>query len=213
MTKIKICGLTREEDALAAAELGADFLGFLFVPTSLRFIEPERVAAIAARVREAGYAPKFVGVFRDSPNDYIREVAAVAGLDFAQMHGAESDDDVRELGIPVFKTYRVGETLPDTRSTPSADWLLFDTYDAQREGGTGRRFDWSLLAMYERIKPFLLAGGVNADNVAAAISLVRPDAIDVASGVESEPGVKDHDKMRQLFERIRGAQALGREGA
>ncbi len=213
MTKIKICGLTRAEDAVAAAELGADFLGFIFVPGSPRNMEPERVAKITATVRDAGHMPRFVGVFRDTSNDYIRDIAALAGLDVIQFHGAESDDDVRALGMPVFKTYRVGDTLPDTRATPSAEWLLFDTFDAHREGGTGRRFDWSLLAMYERAKPFLLAGGLNPDNVAAAISLVRPDGIDVASGVEREPGVKDHKKLRQLFERVKGAEARRREGA
>ena len=103
----------------------------------------------------------------------------------------------------MIKTLRVGDTLPDTRSTPSAAWLLFDTYDERRVGGTGRRFDWSLLAMYERNKPFFLSGGLDPENVVAALTLVRPDAIDVSSGVETEPGMKDHDKLARLIERVR----------
>lgn len=206
--KVKICGNTREEDALAAAELGADFLGFIFVESSPRRVEPERVRDIAARVRLAQsnireHPPKIVGVFRDASVEYVREIAAFAQLDLVQLHGAEDDDAIAALAVPVIKTFHVGETLPDTSTAPSAAWLLFDTYVERREGGTGQRFDWSLLAAYPRTKPFLLAGGITPDNVAAAISLVRPDAIDLASGVESEPGIKDHAKLRALFERIR----------
>ena len=204
MTKIKICGLTREDDALFCADQGADFLGFIFVPSTPRFIEPERAVTIAAKVRERGeQRPKIVGVFRDASSDYIREIGNLVGLDLVQLQGSESNDQARELGLPVVKTLRVGETLPDTQCCPSADWLLFDTYDGRRAGGTGRRFEWSLLAQYERLKPFFLSGGLTPENVVAGISLVRPDAIDLASGVESEPGVKDHDKVARLFERVR----------
>jgi phosphoribosylanthranilate isomerase len=205
MTKIKICGITRTEDALAAASHGADFLGFIFVPSTPRYVEPERAAEIAAAVREQGNAPKFVGVFRDASTDYIRTIAELVGLDVVQLHGGESDDDIRELGIPAVKTLRVRDTLPETHDTPSAAWLLFDTYDERRAGGTGRRFDWGLLTTYQRSKPFFLSGGLGPDNVAAAIALVRPDAVDVGSGVEESPGVKDHGKLRRLFERIRRA--------
>lgn len=202
MTKIKICGITREEDALFAANGGADFLGFIFVPSTPRHLEPERAAAIAAKVRDSRKVPKFVGVFRDASNEYIREIASIVGLDVIQLHGSETDDDIQELGIPVIKTLRVGDTLPDTHGTPHAAWLLFDTYDERRAGGTGRRFDWSLLALYERSKPFFLSGGLTPENVVAAISLVRPDAIDISSGVEESPGIKDHTKLARLFERV-----------
>jgi len=122
----------------------------------------------------------------------------VPGLDYVQLHGAESDDDVRAAALPAIKALRVGDVLPDTTAHPSAEWLLFDT-----GAGTGRRFDWSLLAMYPRTKPFFLAGGLGPDNVGAAISLVRPDGVDLSSGVESAPGIKDHAKLRTLFERVR----------
>ena len=203
MTKIKICGITREEDALFCAEQGADFAGFIFVPSTPRYVEPEKAAGIAARVRERETRPKIVGVFRDASNDYIREIHNLVGFDVVQLHGGETDDAIRDLGIPVIKTLRVAETLPDTHAAPNAAWLLFDTYDERRAGGTGRRFDWSLLATYERSKLFFLSGGIDPDNVVAAISLVRPDAIDLSSGVESAPGVKDHDKIARLFERVR----------
>jgi len=203
MTKIKICGITREEDALVCADQGADFTGFIFVPSTPRYVEPEKAAGIAARMRERETRPKLVGVFRDASNDYIREIHTLVGFDVVQLHGSETDDAIHELGIPVIKTLRVSETLPDTHAAPNAAWLLFDTYDERRAGGTGRRFDWSLLAMYERSKPFFLSGGIDPENVVAAISLVRPDAIDLSSGVESAPGVKDHDKIARLFERVR----------
>ena len=204
MIKLKICGLTREEDALFAADHGADFLGFIFVPSTPRFIEPERAAAIAQRVREnRENPPKIVGVFRDSSSEYVKEIAALVGLDVVQLHGNETDEDIRAMGMPVIKTFRVGDTLPDTTTFPTAAYLLFDTFDERRSGGTGRRFDWSLLALYPRSKPFFLSGGIGPDNVAAAISLVRPDGLDVSSSIESEPGVKDHDKMRQLFDRVK----------
>jgi phosphoribosylanthranilate isomerase len=205
MTKIKICGLTRVEDALLSAQLGADFLGFIFVPDSPRFIEPEAAAEIIRAVADREVSPKAVGVFRDASNEYIREVASLAGLDLVQLHGTESEEDISTLDLPAVKSFRVGDTLPDTTSVPSAEWLLFDTYDERRTGGTGRRFDWSLLAMYPRSKPFFLAGGLTPDNVGAAVSLARPDAIDLASGVEAEPGIKDHHKLRSLFERVRRA--------
>ena len=203
MTRIKICGLTREEDALLCADQGADFLGFIFVPSTPRYIEPERAAAIAARVREREKSPRIVGVFRDSSVDYIGEIAALVALDLVQLQGSEPDADVRSIGLPAIKTFRVGDKLPDTASHASAEWVLFDTYDERRAGGTGRRFDWSLLAKYPRNKPFFLSGGLTPDNVAAAISLVRPDGVDLSSGVEAEPGVKDHTKVTRFFERIR----------
>jgi phosphoribosylanthranilate isomerase len=203
MTKIKICGLTRPEDAVFAANLGADFLGMIFISESPRYLTADRAAAIANAVRQSGSQAKLVGVFRNATSDLVQETARRVGLDIVQLHGVESDEEVSHIGVPAIKTLHVSGTLPDTQAHPHAEWLLFDTFDGARSGGTGRRFDWSLLSLYERKQPFLLAGGLNADNVAAAISMVRPDAIDVASGVESAPGIKDHDKMERLFERVK----------
>jgi phosphoribosylanthranilate isomerase len=206
MTRIKICGITRAEDALFAADRGADFLGFIFVPGTPRYIDPDRAIEIIEDVRAVhDKPPRFVGVFRDSSVDYINEIVAAVGLDLVQLHGEESDAVAAGAGVPAIKALRISEAMPDTSAYGSASWLLFDTWDAHHAGGTGRRFDWSLLARYERQKPFFLSGGLTPDNVAAAISLVRPDAIDVASGVEASPGVKDHAALGRLFERVRRA--------
>ena len=195
--KVKICGLTRLEDARRAADLGADFLGFIFVKESPRYRDAEHVAKIAEGL--GADRPSLVGVFRNDDVATIQAVAARVPLDYVQLHGAESDEDIRAIGLPSFKALQVGDALPDTTAHPAAEWLLFDSFG----GGTGKRFDWSLLNLYSRAQPVLLAGGVTPDNVAAAISLVRPDAIDLASGVESAPGIKDHAKLERLFERIK----------
>lgn len=182
MTKVKICGITRAEDAELAIELGADYLGFIFVKESPRYVE--------RAPRTSGV--KRVGVFRGATVDEIVRIAEAAQLDLVQLHG----DEPYTLDIPTIKAFNVRDTLPDT--TTGADYILFDT-----GGGTGRTFDWSLLAGYPRTKPFFLAGGITPDNVAEAIARTNPFAIDVASGVESSPGVKDPRKLRTLFERIR----------
>ena len=189
MTKIKICGITRAEDAELCDAHDVDFLGFIFVPSSPRHVQPEH----AARIRTSA---KRVGVFRDESAETIRRIVDQVDLDFVQLHGSESDDDIAAIDLPVIKAFRVGTRLPDI--TSNADWLMFDS-----GGGTGRTFDWSLLAGYPRAKPFFLAGGLTPDNVAEAIRVVRPDAIDVSSGVELAPGVKDPDKVRRLIERVR----------
>lgn len=214
MTKIKICGITRAEDAHLAAELGADFIGFIFVPGSPRYIDPKRAARIIGQVQWGGgkgtrhdgrpiesHPLHCVGVFRDASIEEIKRVSGIAGNEYVQLHGNESDEVVRGVGKPVIKAVHVGETVPVVAT--SADWLLFDTQDAQQQsGGTGRTFDWSLLSRVPRSKPFFLAGGITPDNVADAIRAVRPDAIDVSSGIESSPGVKDQNKLRKLFDRV-----------
>ncbi|HEX7833644.1 MAG TPA: phosphoribosylanthranilate isomerase [Thermoanaerobaculia bacterium] len=187
MTLVKICGITREEDATLATQLGADFLGFIFVKESPRCVTPEVV-------RDIGGATK-VGVFRNASLDEIQRIADVAQLDLIQLHGDESDDDVRAMPLPVIKAFNVRDALPATNT--SAKYVMFDS-----GGGTGRTFDWSLLAQYDRAKPFFLAGGINADNVDDALR-IAPDAIDLASGVERAPGIKDHDKLKRLFERVK----------
>jgi len=204
MTKIKICGITREEDAALAVELGADFLGFIFARESPRYVTPKHARAISVSCGAAGSQPadssgglrarrstRTVGVFRNASADEIRRTIDIAHLDYIQLHG-----DFHALDLPTIHAFHVKETLPDTST--SADYVLFDT-----GGGTGRTFDWSLLEDYPRTKPFFLAGGITPDNVAEAIERTKPFAIDVASGVERAPGVKDHDKLRALFARVK----------
>jgi len=190
MTKIKICGITNAEDARFCEEVGADFLGFVFVRSSPRCVRAQDVARIETRAKR-------VGVFRDSGIGEIRRIAEIARLDYVQLHGSESEDDVREIELPVIKAVRVENVIPVVNT--AAEWVMFDS-----GGGTGRTFDWKLVAGYHG-KKFFLAGGLTPENVVDAIHAVHPDAIDLASGVESKPGVKDHDKVRELFRRVRSA--------
>ena len=187
MTKIKICGITNSEDAAFCDELGADFVGFIFVKESPRFIQPKLVANIES-------AAKRVGVFRDEAAEEIERVARVARLDVVQLHGSEDEDFVRRIELPVIKAFRVSDALPAVET--AAEWVMFDS-----GGGTGRVFDWKLLDGYQG-KPFFLAGGITPANVAEAMT-TQPYAIDVASGVESVPGVKDFVKLKMLFEQVR----------
>lgn len=193
MTRVKVCGITRADDALTAAELGADYLGFIFVPESPRYVTPLECTRIVAAMNAADLKqrPSIVGVFRNQRREEVLEIAKLAGLDLLQLHG----DETYTLEMPTIKAFNVKDTLPDVRT--DADYVLFDS-----GGGTGRTFDWTLLRSYRRGKPFFLAGGITPDNVADAIERTEPFAIDVASGVESAPGIKDRDKLKRLFQRI-----------
>lgn len=189
MTRVKICGITRDDDARAAAQLGADFLGFIFVAESPRCVTAER-----ARDLESGGATR-VGVFRNAAVAEILRIAEIARLDCIQLHGEEDEDVVRAMPLPVIRAYRVAQTLPAIET--SARYVMFDS-----GGGTGRAFDWSLLDAYDGAKPFFLAGGITPDNARDALR-ARPFAIDVASGVERAPGIKDHEAMKRLFEGVK----------
>lgn len=219
MTRVKICGITRAEDAAVCDELGADFLGFIFVRESPRFIQAEKAADIVQMIRPSsalrapsprkrgeggpeqsegpGEGPCFVGVFRDASVEEIERVSKLVKLDVVQLHGSEGDDVIERITLPVIKAFQIGQAgVPVLHLETRAEWVMFDT-----GGGTGRAFDWTLLRGYEG-KPFFLAGGITPENVAAAIG-TGPYAIDVASGVESAPGVKDHVKVRELFRKVR----------
>ncbi len=196
MTRIKLCGITNAEDARVCA--AADFLGLIFVPESPRHVTIDRGREIVASLGST--RPKIVGVFRDQPLELVQRAIGEAGLDLVQLHGSETEEYVAKVRVPVIKTHRVGELQPVV--TTHAAYVLFDTLDDRLAGGTGRRFDWGLLSNV-REKPFFLAGGITAENVAVAISVTRPYAIDVASGVEASPGQKDPDKVRALVERVR----------
>jgi phosphoribosylanthranilate isomerase len=200
MTRVKLCGITNAEDARLCAE--ADYLGLIFVPGSPRHVTNERAREIVdslGRVR-----PRMVGVFRDQPLDLVKKTIIEVGLDVVQLHGAEPSEYVDQMPVSVIKTIHVGETLPELTASREAAYLLFDTLDDRLAGGTGRRFDWGLVSPV-RQKPFFLAGGITPENVGVAISVARPFAIDVASGVEASPGRKDPDKVRALLERVRAA--------
>ncbi|MBM4283627.1 MAG: phosphoribosylanthranilate isomerase [Deltaproteobacteria bacterium] len=203
MVRVKICGITNLNDALLAAELGAHALGFIFYPKSRRYIKPTEARNI---IRQLPPLVLTVGVFVDEDPGAVREVAAIAGLDWLQLHGAESPDYCRALERRVIKGLRIRGpktllTLPDYRDAVQA--VLLDSYKADTPGGTGETFDWDLARQARDYGPIILAGGLTPNNVARAIETVRPAAVDVASGVEAAPGKKDHEKLRRFFQACR----------
>lgn len=200
MTKLKLCGITNPEDALLCAE--ADYLGLIFVPDSPRHVGVDRAKEIVAALGKP--RPKIVGVFRDQPLELVQRLAIEADLDLVQLHGSEDNDYIRALAPSVIKTIRVGETVPDTSGAPNAAYFLFDTFSDRLAGGTGKRFDWTLVAQV-RNKPFFLAGGITPGNVKTAIDVARPYAIDVATGVEASPGKKDPAKVKAMIAAVRPA--------
>ena len=210
---VKICGITREEDARLAVELGASAIGFVFWPKSPRFIRPDAARAI---VRSLPPFVAAVGVFVDEAPERVRVTAEYVGLSAVQLHGSETPEDAACLGLRVIKSMRADEaSLARLADWPTAVTLLVDATDEARKGGTGARADWTVAAKIAARRPLLLAGGLTADNVAEAIRVVQPIGVDVSSGVEQSPGVKDHGAMRRFFEAVRletsaGLPAFGR---
>jgi phosphoribosylanthranilate isomerase len=204
MTRVKVCGIRRPEDARLAVELGASALGFIFWPSSPRFVEPDRARAIVEGL------PPFVasvGVFVDQPIEDVKRVASTLKLSVVQLHGREAAGDYALGGWTIVKAISVGaDTQAESAvsQVPRDVGVLLDAHDPVRKGGTGRTIDWTIASRLARIRPVILSGGLNADNVRQAIDTVRPHAVDVSSGVESGPGVKDADKLRAFFAAVSG---------
>jgi len=194
---VKICGITRLEDARAAVDAGARALGFVFWPESPRFVDPYRARAIVSAL------PPFittVGVFVDQPAAYVSGVASLVRLAAVQLHGSETPAYASGIDRPIIKSVTVGDTAIDRWDRKVV--LLFDVHDPIKRGGTGRTIDWNLAAAIAAERPIVLAGGLNAENVAGAVQRVRPFGIDVSSGVEQAPGIKSHERLRALFKAI-----------
>jgi phosphoribosylanthranilate isomerase len=211
-TRIKMCGTTRQEDAEFAVSLGIDALGFIFVKKSPRWVNREQAGSIIRAL------PPFitrVGVFVDSDIEEIKDHIVTCGLTQVQLHGNESPEFCQELkrwnrSCSICKAFRIGEaTIPDNISlySPMVDSILLDTFVKGLEGGTGEVFDWKLTDSLKIDRPVILAGGLNPDNVCTAISIVSPFAIDINSGVEKEPGIKDHHLLYQLVQCVRKAES------
>jgi phosphoribosylanthranilate isomerase len=206
-TRVKICGITRPEDAELSAELGAWALGFNLWPGSKRAVDPAVAAGIARTMHRR---LERVGVFVNQPLDEIAGLVDALGLSYVQLHGDEGPQFCaavgQRTGAKVIKAVGVGHAsdLQDL-DRYHTDLHLLDTSVAGLVGGTGRTWDWSLVARRRSKVPFLLSGGLNPENVAEGIAAVRPWGVDVASGVESEPGVKDPAKLQAFF------AAAGRE--
>jgi phosphoribosylanthranilate isomerase len=208
--RIKICGITSVEDALAAVREGADALGFNFHPGSPRFVTPS-----AARAIVRGLPPfvTAVGVFVNAGEpEEVERTARTAGVTVLQLHGDETPAYCRRLaGWSLIKALRIDPSAPaEGPSDYPVSAFLLDYRDDSRYGGTGQALDWSRLAAADWPLPLVLAGGLRPDNVRAAIRKVRPWAVDVCSGVELSPGRKDHRKMREFIEEARNADQESR---
>jgi phosphoribosylanthranilate isomerase len=214
---IKLCGFTTLDDALAAADLGVDMLGFNFYQPSPRCIEPDGCARIIAALRGRGFRVTTVGVFVNSPEAEVTAIAERCGLDLLQLHGDEPPEMLAALGPRAFKAirpasilqamesitrYRIKEKMTEVISATGgpalaadAPALLLDAAHPGLYGGTGQAADWSMAAALATEYPLLLAGGLTPDNVAAAVAQVHPWGVDAASGVELRPGIKDRAKI------------------
>jgi phosphoribosylanthranilate isomerase len=199
---VKFCGMTRLEDAMMAAAMGVDAIGLVFTPRSRRCVAIERARAI----REA--MPPFVDVvalFMDDERAFIEAVMASVRPDYLQFHGREPAPSCRAFGVPYFKAVAMGgEAAPaDLADYADAAALLLDGHAPGEAGGSGQSFDWARTPTAGNQPPLVLAGGLRADNVAEAIARVRPWAVDVSSGIESAPGIKDPAAMRAFLDAVR----------
>ena len=203
-TTVKICGLTRAEDAIAAAELGAHALGFVFYPPSPRHISARRAAEI---IRALPPFVTTVGLFVNANADDVTSVIDEVPLGLLQFHGDETSDYCAQFRRPYIKALRVRpgvDLLQYALQYESARGLLLDAFVAGVPGGTGESFDWNLIPANLPL-PVVLSGGLNNGNVIEAIRRVRPCAVDVSSGIESSPGIKDARKMNIFFKGVRDA--------
>lgn len=215
--KVKICGLARPEDALAVARAGADFAGLVFHPGSPRHLSPERARDIAGRLRGS---VRIVALFVDPADEAIAEAVAAAKPDLLQLHGNESARRVAQIrarfAIPVMKAIGVADES-DLKMLPGyeevADMLLFDAKGYGTPGGRGLSFDWRLLNKRTINKSWFLAGGLNVQNVARAIATAGAPGVDVSSGVETSPGIKDAQAVRAFVDAARAAEFVAGEPA
>ncbi len=205
-TRIKFCGMTRTEDAVRAARLGVDAIGLVFTRRSPRFVELEQAQAIVAAL------PPLVGVvalFMDDDPDWVREIERAVRPHFLQFHGKEEDAFCSGFGTPHLKAIAMGSEA-DVHARMAAHahacGFLLDGHAAGAQGGRGQGFDWSRIPA-RTTRPLILAGGITPDNVEAAIDRVRPWAVDVSSGIETAPGVKDAAKMAAFVTAVRQADA------
>jgi phosphoribosylanthranilate isomerase len=206
--RIKMCGTTNLEDALAAVEAGVDALGFIFYEKSRRYVEPNVARIIIEQL------PPFVdtvGVFVDRDQEEVTEIIRFSALGYAQLHGQESPkycERLARIAAPcqVIKALRVGEHLQEADVAPYNEHVkgfLLDTYEKGVQGGTGKSFDWSIIERLKLRRDYILAGGLDADNVRQAVEAVRPYALDVNSGVEVRPGEKDHAMIKEFVRQVR----------
>jgi phosphoribosylanthranilate isomerase len=203
-TRIKICGITRLQDAEAVAQSGADAIGFIFWKNSPRYIEP---ASARSLVRAVGPFVATVGVFVNPARDEVEHARQEAGISVLQFHGEETPAFCGAFGMPYIKAFKVGQQGDLIKSTEAygeaAGWL-FDAYDEKRVGGTGETFDWDRIPA-SLSRPLVLSGGLSPSNIVAAVRKLRPYAVDVSSGVETGKGIKDAAKIAAFVQGVRNA--------
>ena len=208
-TQVKICGMTRLEDARLALDLGAWAIGLIFHPPSPRYIDPDAARDL---VRELPADTLSIGVFVDRPMREIHDIVEHVGLRGVQLHGKETPDEVNALstnlsGSVVIKAFRVGEKFRvEDVDAYSCDYILLDTYRKGLQGGTGETFDWSVAHAVSQMKPTILAGGIGPENIADAIAAANPFAVDILSRTESQPGMKDSEQLHRVFEALKGIE-------
>ncbi|MDL1866114.1 phosphoribosylanthranilate isomerase [Betaproteobacteria bacterium PRO4] len=206
-TRVKICGITRLEDAMAAVQYGADAIGFVLWPQSERYISPEKAGQITKCL------PPFVqavGVYVNPDKSWVETSSAAAGLDLLQFHGDESPDFCSQFSLPYIKAVRVRnglDLLQYARRYGESRGLLLDAYAAGIPGGTGHVFDWNLIPA-ELPLPWVLSGGLHPGNVAEAIGQTHPSAVDVSSGVEVAKGIKDIGKISVFMQGVRSCEDI-----
>jgi phosphoribosylanthranilate isomerase len=205
MTKVKVCGVTRPGDALLAANLGASYLGLNFFPRSPRYVEPSRAREIAAAV--AGRVP-LVGVFVNCPPEEVAAIDGEVGLDFLQFSGDEGPEEVRRNASRAIKVFRTGGDPGPAALTPFAEtWaLLIDVQHGALYGGTGLAWSYDSVAGLAARRRLFVAGGLRPENARQAVLGSRPFGVDVCSGVESAPGIKDRELLERFFEEVRNGQ-------
>ena len=208
--RVKICGITQAEQAIAIARHGATHLGFICVPQSPRYLTPGAIADITQALDAAGVVTKTVGVFADAPLAEMANIARQTNLSHIQLHGQETVELCQQIlaelpGMFLIKAIRVrtaADLLRAETYAPYVDALLLDAYHPQQLGGTGLTLDWNALVSFRPTCPWMLAGGLTPENVATALSTLNPDGIDLSSGVEHQPGVKDLALVQHLFKQL-----------
>jgi len=206
MTKIKICGIKTLNDALAAVDAGADYMGFNFYPKSVRFIEKDACAEITSVLKKEDPQIKLVGVFVNSSVKDVKDILNTCSLDLAQLHGDETAETFTQLDGRAFKAFRgIPETIKGFERQEAPAFLV-DASVKGVYGGSGVTADWNGAAELAKKYPLLLAGGLTPENVAEAVRRVQPWGVDVASGVESTPGVKDAEKVVEFVKAVRASQ-------
>ncbi len=206
-TYIKICGLKKSDDLVYADSLDIDFLGLIFTPKSPRCISEDRLKEISSLT----ITKPLVGVFMDQPVEYVNQIKNIMSLDYLQFHGSESHEYCKSFNTPFIKTVHIGseQTVIDQMLVESASMTLFDTQISNQRGGTGTTFNWSNLIEDHSLqkiietREYLVAGGLNLDNINDLLVTYKPKGLDVSSGIEHSVGMKDHEKMERFVKIVR----------